>query len=139
MRDADRSPKRTGAGASYVEDTALGEPSLILSVGFQIRSAGTPTTNLPQPENLVATIGKNAGAVDLRCRAVKRAKSYIWEYREYLAGQPPGPWIQAKIGGRRSVTVTGLISGRQYAFRVRALGPNETESPWSDEAVSMAA
>ena len=37
-----------------------------------------------------------------------------------------------------AATVTGLVSGKKYAFRIRALGPNDLESPWSDEAVCMA-
>jgi hypothetical protein len=46
----------------------------------------------------------------------------------------------AKITGEtRSGTVfIGLVSGQKYAYRIRALGPNELESPWSDEVVCMA-
>ncbi len=123
----------------YVQNKSGGDPAIILSSGFEIQDERTTTTGLPQPQNLVARIGDNAGDVDLMCHAVKRAKSYIWQCREHIEGQPPGAWTQAKVSTRSSVTATGLISGRKYAFRVQALGPNETESPWSDEAVCMAA
>ena len=37
-----------------------------------------------------------------------------------------------------SATLTGLTSGTKYAFRIRVLGPNDLESPWSDEVICMA-
>ena len=76
---------------------------------------------------------------DLGVNRVPPAVGYIWECREHIEGQVPRPWTQAKVSRRSSVTVSGLVPGREYAFRVRALGPNEVESAWSDEAVSRAA
>lgn len=123
----------------YVDSASKGVAEDILTTGFDIQSDRVPTTSLPRPQNLIATIGDNAGEIDLGCDAVKKAQSYIWECREHVDGQVAGAWSQVKVGGRSTITATGLVSGRKYAFRVRALGPNETESPWSDEAVCMAA
>ena len=124
--------------ASSAEVVAGGDPEKLLTTGFELQADGTPTTVLPPPQNLKARIGQNAGEVALSCEPVKRAKSYIWECREHVAGQAPGPWVACKFSSGASTVATGLVSGREYAFRVRALGPNDVESPWSDEAVTMA-
>ncbi|MBN8457573.1 MAG: fibronectin type III domain-containing protein [Verrucomicrobia bacterium] len=58
--------------------------------------------------------------------------------RDYTETGPPADWHQAKVAARSSATLTGLVSGKKYAFRIRALGPNDLVSPWSDEAVCMA-
>jgi len=125
--------------AAHVQIASGGDEAKILSSGFQVQSAATPTTSLPQPANLVATMGDLDGEIDVACNRVPRASGYIWECREHMEGQAPGPWAQAKVGNKSSFTATGLVSGKKYAFRVRAIGPNDTISPWSDEAVAMAA
>ncbi len=127
------------ARASWVQKASKGSAEIILMAAFEIQADGAPTTSLPQPQNLVATTGKNEGEADVGCAAVKKAKVYFWECREHVEGQVPGPWTQFKVSGTSSITATALVSGRKYAFRVRVLGPNETESPWSDEAVCRAA
>ena len=93
---------------------------------------------MDKPYNMTATMGDNDGEIDLGCHAVPKAKSYIYEIREHSDTAAPGSWGGAKFGTRSSMTFTGLVSGRKYSFRVRALGPNELESPWSDEVVCMA-
>ena len=47
-------------------------------------------------------------------------------------------WSEQKFSTRSIVTFNGLISGRKYAFEMGAMGPNELESPWSDEVIGMA-
>lgn len=122
----------------YVDGAADGDAAKILSAGFEVKSNGTPTTSLERPGNVTATIGTDEGMVNVSCNAVKKAKSYVIEYRRYSQTEAPGPWSQGKISTRSTAVVTGLASGTKYAFRVRALGPNDLESPWSDEAICMA-
>ena len=77
-----------------------------------------------------------SGRLDVKWKRVKGAKSYIVECRTH--GATPGPWQQAKLCTAAKCSITGLIPGQEYAFRVRALGA-AGEGPWSDEAVKMAA
>lgn len=120
---------------NYVENASGGVEATILSAGFEVRAPGAPIGELPAPQNLVATMGDNAGEVDLGCDRVRGAASYIWHCRLYA--QPNGPWQQVKISKRSSTTAIGLVSGTKYAFRVCAVG-TEGEGAWSDEAVVMA-
>ena len=124
--------------ANYVELTAAGDEAKIRSAGFEIRADGSATTSMDQPQNLIAAMAPNAGEITITCDAVPKAKSYIIDVRDYTETGPPAEWRLAKVASRSAATVTGLASGKKYAFRIRALGPNDLESPWSDEAVCMA-
>jgi len=141
---ADRDTLRTllevelnGRG-EYVGKASGGDAANILSAGFEVQADATPTTNMAKPDGVTATMGDNPGEIDVSCHAVAKAKSYIYEIREHSDTAAPGPWGGTKVGTRSSVTFSGLVSGRKYSFRIRALGPNELESPWSDEAICMA-
>ena len=123
---------------SYVEETSKGETSQILSAAFEIQAAATTTTSIDKPYNMVATMGDNPGEINLSCHSVPKAKSYIAEIREHSDTEAPGTWGNTKFGTRSTLTFKGLAAGRKFAFRMRALGPNELESPWSDEAICMA-
>jgi hypothetical protein len=124
---------------AYVQKISGGDEAKILSAAFQVQAEGTPTTSIDKPYDVYATIGDDEGEVDVGCHAVPRAKTYIVEYREHSDISAPGAWTQGKVGTRSSSTISGLVSGKKYGFRIRALGPNELESPWSDEVVCMAA
>jgi len=133
----DLEAKLNGRG-EYVEKASAEEAAKILSSGFDIQAESTPTTSIDKPVSVTATMGDNPGEIDVGCDAVYKAKSYIYEIREHSDTAAPGPWGGAKVGTRSSVTFSGLVSGKKYSFRIRALGPNELESPWSDEVISMA-
>jgi len=102
---------------------------------MDVRPAPTPITSLPMPEDLRASMGDNPGEIDLQWDRITGARSYVVEFREHIGGST---WTQAKIVTGSRATVAGLVSGKTYAFRVRAIGPREILSPWSDEAVKMA-
>jgi hypothetical protein len=123
--------------ANYVQETSKGNPAKIQSVSFQIRSGKTPTSALTAPGNVRASIGQNTGEVVLVWDRVLRAVGYIVEYRLH---DSVGNWTRVdSITTTKKLIVQGLQSGKQYAFRVRAIGPKQLVSPWSDEAVKMAA
>lgn len=140
-KEAARSALELGLSqrGNYVEMTSGGDPALIQSAGFEVQSAPTPTTSLERPGNVSASTGDDDGEIDVSWNPVAKARNYIVECREHIDGQVPGAWTQVKIVSRSKLTATGLVTGRKYAFRVRALGPNSVESPWSDEALGLAA
>ncbi len=126
------------ARAGYVESTADGDPAKIVTTGFQLVADPTPTNHLEVPQFILATMGPSPGQIRLKSAVVEDAVAYVFECREHPENAAPGSWQQVKISTKATYLVTGLVSGRSYAFRVRALGPKNLESPWSDEAVCMA-
>ena len=123
---------------SYVDEASGGDTAKILSAAFAIQADATTTTSMEKPYEVSATMGDNPGEIDLSCHAVPKAKSYLIEMRDHSDTAMPGAWQQMKVSTRSSATIGGLISGTRHAFRIRALGPNDLESPWSDEAICMA-
>lgn len=121
--------------ASYVEKTANGQESIITSAGFTVRADATPTNDLPQVQNLKATIGDDVGEVDLSWDGnIKGKRGFFVEYREHT---DTAQWGGGKFVTASKCTIDGLTPGKVYAFRVRVLGPKELVGPWSDEAVKI--
>lgn len=126
------------ARAAYVDEASGGDEAKILSAGFEVQAAGSATTSIAAPHGVVATMGDDEGEIDVAWHRDPKSRSFVIEMREHSDMEAPGPWAQAKLSTRSSCTVTGLTSGKRYAFRIRALGPNELESPWSAEVTCMA-
>jgi hypothetical protein len=121
--------------AGYVETTSVGDAVKIAGAGFQLVSAAAPLGALPAPQNVRVTPGDNQGDLLVRWARVKGAGGYILECREH--GPTLGPWQQVKILTQAKYLNTGLVTGKEYSFRVRAVG-TAGEGPWSDEAVKHA-
>lgn len=119
---------------NYVDSKSGGDAAKILSTGFAVRAGAAPIGDLPAPADFLATFGDNPGEVDLTWSAVKGAKSYIAEVRENVAG---AAWGGAKVVTKSRATMEGLVTGKSYSFRVRAVGA-AGEGPWSDESQRLA-
>ena len=127
--------KRMEARAFYVEQTTNGDPGLIPVSGFAVAgTAGTPIGPLPRPENVKAKMSDFPGVIKVSCAAIKGTQTYIIECREHLDA---AVWQQVKLSTKSRNDITGLVSGKTYAFRIAAVGA-AGQSPWSDEAVCMA-
>lgn len=130
--------KNLNGRGTYVDTASAGDLAKILSAAFEVQADATPTTSMEKPRDFAATMGDEEGEIDVSCHSVPKAKSYLIEMREHSDTAAPGPWTLAKISGRSSASITGMTSGQKYAFRIRAIGPNDLESPWSEEAICMA-
>ena len=124
------------ARATYVENASDGDPALIPLSGFAVAGTpGTPIGPLPRPENVKAAMGKFPGVIRVSCDRIKGTQTYVTECR--LHDEPNQTWQQAKLSTKSRNDIGGLISGKNYGFRMAAIGA-AGQSPWSDEAVSMA-
>lgn len=135
-KDAARVDVETALNArrNYVDTKSGGDEAKILSTGFAVRAAATPIGALPAPVDFLATFGDNPGEVDLVWSAIRGAKSYIVEVRENVAGTA---WGGANVVTKSRATMEGLVTGKTYAFRVRAVG-TAGNGPWSDESLKLA-
>ena len=121
--------------AAYCEAAQPANDAALAGTGLPLKSAPSPVGDLSAPSGLEASMGDHPGEVDLQWDAVYGAGSYEIECMEH--GVPIATWQAVKTVTRSRHTVEGLVTGKQYAFRVRAVGP-KGPSPWSDEAVKMA-
>jgi Fibronectin type III domain len=112
----------------YVDLTANGSESIIESSAFGVRGPAAPVGELPAPANLVSTYGDNEGEIDLSWNPLRGAKSFEIECK---INNDAGTWQKVKTTTDSRYTVTGLIAGTVYAFRVRAVGA-AGPGAWSD-------
>lgn len=123
------------ARAAYVEKTTGGNPAQIPVSGFQVASATTtPIGPLPAPDGLKAEMGDFPGTCKVKCGVVKGAQMYVYDCRLHEDGQP---WQQAKLSTKSREIITGLVSGKVYAFRMSVIGA-AGPSPWCAETTCMA-
>lgn len=114
-----------GAGWS---ETNIKDP-LVLTKVYDLQADRTPTTSIDMVEGLKITFSDFPGRLDLIWNPVDRALNYEVQVR--LASDPAAPWVHARGTSRSKTSVKDLTSGQRYEVRVRALGPNELEGPWS--------
>ena len=124
------------ARAYYVQTTTSGDPGLIPISGFAVAATSSTSIGpLPRPENVKAKMTEYPGVIKVSCAAVNGTQTYVYECR--LHDEPNQPWAQAKLSTKSREEIPGLVSGKNYGFRVAAIGA-AGQSPWSDEAVCMA-
>jgi hypothetical protein len=126
------------AAANYVAATAkaTNDPSLIEKGGFSHRAEPKPTTEVEVPQNLKLTEIKNtSGALAISVKSVKRAKGYTLSFcYDTLenATWTTGDFFSSSVGIRLL-----LERGKKVFVRIKAHGPNNTASDWSDIATRI--
>lgn len=121
--------------AAYVESIAGDDESKILSAGIDVKGPGASLQTTEAPLSLSATEGDHDGEIDLSWNAVKGAKSYVIE----RSPDPPTPssWVHQSVSSKSSTSVTGLVSGTRYWFRVAAVSSGG-QGGFSDPATKIA-
>lgn len=121
--------------AAYVESAANGDPTIILSSGFE-----TWTYNRSQPQFLdmpmiVKVAQRSPGEFAVSISVVEKARGY--ELRHGPAGSDPEARIITPVTRVRPPTLfSGLTPGVIYTFQVRALG-HMGYTNWSDPISKM--
>jgi len=121
---------------SYVENTSKGDEAKILSAGMAVKATASATGSLSAPGPVAAATGDDAGEVDLIWPRLAGAKSFVIQYATD-PNAPDGDWKFATTSTKSSATVTGLVAGTRYWFRVAATG-SAGQSPWSSPVTARA-
>jgi hypothetical protein len=134
----------------YVQLTSGGVPELVAKAGMEVQKDPEPWELPSAVENLRAVPGGNPGTIELTWDAVTHKKTYVlemWVESGARPGEfPPGPepipvttgtWEVVTIQGTRKYVAVGLISGKNYRFRVAAQN-SAGMGPYSGEAQSVA-
>jgi hypothetical protein len=121
-----------------IDGDTKGDAVKIETTGFKSYEpgAGSPVGELPAPTSAWATSGDKLGECDYHWNPVKGKTSYIVQYCTDPATE--AGWKQFAVCTKSSITVTGLVSGQKYWFRVAAVGA-AGQGAWSDPALAMAA
>lgn len=106
---------------TYVNLTANGDRSMLLSSGFDITKETEPTV-ITKPENLQVANGVSSGELLVSVNAVKGAYAYMHEYTTDQT-MPPNSWVTI-ASTTAKISITNLQSGIKYFCRVGAVGPN---------------
>ena len=115
--------------ADNLEKTSGMDPVKLSTTGFPLRKVTTQTGQPPQvPQNPELRRTDVNGQVRLVVDPSDRARGYEVE----TAADPDGPFTPYKtFSSTRNMMVTGFERGKDLYVRVRAIGPNNTESGWS--------
>lgn len=121
----------------YVQTTSNGDQELITSAGFETEKGRQPLGQLPAPHNVRAVVTAYPGRLDVRFGGVKGR--YIYDVF-ICSGDPKveADWKLHTSTGKNRLVVEGLESGKEYFFRVVAMGAAGA-SPVSDIASAKAA
>lgn len=110
-------------------DTVYGGDDMLLqAVGLEVRDPAVRVGPLAAPQNLRSTPGAMDGTIDLEWEPSPIGRP---QFFAECASAANGPWTQVYTGRAASTTCSGLISGAEYFFRVKANGA-AGDSPWSD-------
>lgn len=122
---------------AYVQSISNGELAVITSAGFTTRAQAHPVGQLPAPQNVRTLVRPYPGSLELRFGGVKHRIMY----RTWICTGDPlveSNWEVHSLTGKVRVVVDGLESGKNYFFRVEALGV-AGPSPMSDVSSAKAA
>jgi len=99
--------------ADYVDRVAKGDKVIVLSSGFNLAKERAAINKA----ELSASSGEKSGVVRLKRRAVKGAKSYMWQYSINDIPLDDKGWIFAGVSTQASYQIEGLIPVSKYCFR----------------------
>jgi len=105
--------------ANYINYTAAGDRSKLLTTGFDVSKEREPIT-ITKPENMRVVNGKNSGELIASVKRVKGAVSYMHEYILEEALET-GNWT-AFTSSSAKFTFTNLQPGKNYICRIAAIG-----------------
>jgi hypothetical protein len=133
IRDAaeDAQKQLITARANNCEAVTPGNIPALTGTGLPIKGAASSAPALTAPQNVRATAGDQEGEVDLMWDSQLGAVSNLVQYKEHLLA---GDWLDGGAVTQSKTSIPGLVPGKQYAFRVRAVG-KDGPGPWSDETV----
>jgi hypothetical protein len=122
--------------ADNLEKTSNNDPVKLATTGFDLRKDPALTGEAPSvPQNVRLKLTGHSGEAQLLFDASDRGKGY----QVQTAPDPnAGPWTDYDtFSSTRNVILKGFPRAKDLWGRVRAVGPNNTKSAWSDPATIL--
>ena len=108
--------------ANYVDRTAAGDETTLLSSGFQISKKHV----MPPKPALAAFNGEHPGEVKLVAKAIDRAATYHWEMSSDAKPGVPAVWVFIGSSTRATYVVKNLPVMTSCDFRFCVVTPDGT-------------
>lgn len=114
--------------ADYIQITSSGDEAKILSSGFEIRKTPAPASEPGAPQGVKVSVTEFDTELDVVCKTVKGAKSYVWE----ICADPltEKNFAPVEISTKATIRVKDLAPGNKYWIRVLAVNARG-KSGWS--------
>jgi hypothetical protein len=128
--------KAFAALGGQVQITTKGEAAAITATNFDVRSEASPVTSLDGVQGFTVTTTNLAGTLDFAWDKSKGAVNY--ELRGRKQSDPAGAYSFSKTTTKTRLRMDGFDSGVPYTFEIRAHGPGELESDWSNPFTKIA-
>ena len=108
----------------YVQLNGKNDEAIILSSGFDIASTPAPIGVLAKPEGFTVEANQSKGCIDLSLNPINGARTYQFEYTDAPV-TATSVW-HVVTATAAFVTITGLVSTKEYSFRVTGVGSDPT-------------
>ena len=119
--------------ALYVEKESKGDPTVMLSSGFDITSASHTQTPLSTPVIHNVTNGASGTAL-VHAVTQPNVKSVLTQYRE----TGTTVWLNGPVCTQtRNIPIPGLTPGKTYDFHIQLVGGSAGQTDWSDTVSHM--
>ncbi|HEY4788146.1 MAG TPA: fibronectin type III domain-containing protein [Bacteroidales bacterium] len=112
----------------YVEANCKDDPAIALSSGFKIKKVKESQLVLGKPQNVKAEPGPIPGSIKISVDPVKGAVKYLIEWALTPVN---GETVWQFDLGKSGFIIRNLIQGKEYAFKVAAIGTPQ-EKVFSD-------
>lgn len=129
--------KVLSALAAYVNSVGLGDPSTLLSSGFELAKRPAPINELSPPDGLSFQRTQFPDLLQVRWERVPGAVVYQLEVCYYVNGDQ-GPWERVALTTRPKARVQLHRQGPKPAFRVCAVG-TQLQGPYCQTKMAEAA
>lgn len=103
--------------AAYVDRIAKGDEVIIVASGFE--PSKQPEAH--NKETLVAARGSKSGSVKLTAKAVKGARSYVWQMAKGPIPTEESGWISCGYSSQANIEVENLDYAGVYNFRMAVI------------------
>ena len=121
----------------YVQTHCNNDREVLFSSGFAALPLRGGTAVPPAKPSILSVDNGNTTQLVVRAAPVGRVRCYEVRFASVSSGGAPGVWQSGGLfPSSRSMVVTGLTPGTNYAFQVRAM-VSAGFSDWSDQVVHV--
>jgi hypothetical protein len=119
--------------APKVQDICGGDEASILSSGFDVNQKPTPAGILEMPLNVIVSLGKTSGSLDITWDVIEHAYSYEVRYMPTIKTENSG--FLTATSTKHKITLENLTPGITYIIQVAGVG-SDPKRVWSVQVIS---